>query len=61
MIVELAVRRRLALARLQKRREAAAIERQRDTEPVDHVGAAIAASKRAHPSAPRVYDREVEG
>lgn len=61
MTDELAARRAAVLARLHKRREAAAMQRQRDTEPVDHVGAAIAASKRVHPSNPRPFDWEAEG
>jgi hypothetical protein len=60
VIDELAARRAAVLARRQKARDDAALERQRNAEPVDHVGAAIAASRRKHPSNPRAYDHQQE-
>jgi hypothetical protein len=60
MTDELAARRKAVLARLQAARDEAAARCLADTAAVDHVGEQIEASKRAHPSNPRVYDREGE-
>lgn len=65
MTDELAARRAAVRERLAAKRRAETIERLMDdiaaAVAADHIAAGIEASKRTHPSTPRIYDREAEG